>query len=102
MAGTYSTVSKKTTHLISQAYWPIVEELFPELSPNEAKTVYLYTLGLSLRIIAGELAVSMNTVRTYLTRAKDKMVLNSLVEIRQICNGRISLQILYFITLSNH
>ncbi|WP_099264716.1 sigma factor-like helix-turn-helix DNA-binding protein [Pseudomonas syringae] len=101
MARTYSTASIYAAHCQLPGGDPIFEALFPELSSKEAKSVYLYTLGCSLRIIAAELSISMYTAKTYLSRAKEKMGLYSLSDLRQICNARINLQILIFILTSS-
>ncbi|WP_268812159.1 sigma factor-like helix-turn-helix DNA-binding protein, partial [Pseudomonas coronafaciens] len=71
MAKIYSTVPKDAKHKLFPDLGKIVEALLPEFSPNEAKVIYLYTLGFSSRLISRELSISLSTIHTYRQRAKE-------------------------------
>ncbi|HTB32094.1 MAG TPA: response regulator transcription factor [Bacteroidia bacterium] len=72
------TVAKKVLQLLPRTSSEPSE--LANLAPREAQILTLLTRGFSYKMIAAELSISIDTVRTYIKRIYKKLHVNSMVE----------------------
>ncbi|MFN1150151.1 helix-turn-helix transcriptional regulator [Serratia liquefaciens] len=66
-------------------------ELFPELTPTQAMTCILFSMGLAIPTIADLRGVSHETVRKVLQDARKKMELSNLCAVRSVVQVRLTM-----------
>ncbi|QNL02889.1 hypothetical protein D0895_24335 (plasmid) [Serratia ureilytica] len=66
-------------------------ELFPELTPTQAMTCILYSMGLAITTIADLRDVSPETVRKVLQEARQKLELSNLVAVTSAVQVRLTM-----------
>jgi DNA-binding NarL/FixJ family response regulator len=72
------SVAKKVLQLVSKpSSHPTVSV---DLSPREVQILTLLTRGFSYKMISNELAISIDTVRTFIKRIYKKLHVNSMTE----------------------
>ncbi len=72
------TVAKKVLQLLPRT--SVESSELANLAPREAQILTLLTRGFSYKMIAAELSISIDTVRTYIKRIYKKLHVNSMVE----------------------
>jgi two-component system nitrate/nitrite response regulator NarL len=72
------SVAKKVLQLLPKSSTEDSE--LSKLAPREAEILVLLTKGFSYKMIAAELSISIDTVRTYIKRIYKKLHVNSMVE----------------------
>ncbi|PKR36893.1 helix-turn-helix transcriptional regulator [Serratia ureilytica] len=66
-------------------------ELFPELTPTQAMTCILYSMGLAITTIADLRDVSPETVRKVLQESRQKLELSNLVAVTSAVQVRLTM-----------
>jgi DNA-binding NarL/FixJ family response regulator len=72
------SVAKKVLQLLPVSNVPPAESV--KLSPREVQILTLLTRGFSYKMISAELAISIDTVRTFIKRIYKKLHVNSMTE----------------------
>ncbi|WP_431225890.1 helix-turn-helix transcriptional regulator (plasmid) [Serratia sp. L9] len=66
-------------------------ELFPEMTPTQAMTCILYSMGLTIPTIADLRGVSQETVRKVLQEARQKLELSNLCAVTSVVQVRLTM-----------
>lgn len=66
-------------------------ELFPEMTPTQAMTCIMYSMGLTIPTIADLRGVSQETVRKVLQEARQKLELSNLCAVTSVVQVRLTM-----------